>query len=571
MGVDCKAIYDSRPWLRFYSEGVPHDIEVPEKSIPEVVDEAFEKWKDHTAIIFYGRKITFTQLKDQVNRFATALYGLGIRKGDVVALLLVNSPQFLIAELAAIKVGACVTPISPVYVSPEIRHQLENSGAQVLVCMDFLHEAFENTGVKMKNVILTEIADYLSATKKFLGKSVLKAAYRKMEIPSTKIYEKEGYCHFRDLLKKYPPSPPKIEINPKEDLALLPYTGGTTGLAKGVMIPHSKLLATDARAYAWEKSILKEGKDTLLAYMPMYHIYGNSFILRGIIHGLRMVIYSTPDLDKILSDIEGYGVNVFVGPPTFFEMVKDYKKTNRVDWKRLKRINSGGDTLSEITFREWERRTGTQLHEAYGLTEGGFASSPQGRPKMGSWGVPYPSGWARVVNPETLECVPVGEVGELLVSSPSDMKGYWNEPEQTKNALIEIDGRTWLRTGDLVRMDEEGYFYQYDRKRDLIKYKGYSVYAREIEEVLKSHPKISNAGVVGVPDISVGENILAYVVLETEARGKLSEVDIMKYCEERLAHYKVPKVIKFRGEIPLTDVGKVSRRELREEVLEGLR
>jgi long-chain acyl-CoA synthetase len=238
-----------------------------------------------------------------------------------------------------------------------------------------------------------------------------------------------------------------------------------------------------------------------------------------------------------------------------------------VDWKRLKFLVSGADSLLEDTAKTWEKRTGILIHEGYGLTEtsAGICVNPIGRPKMGSFGVPLPNTMVAIAHPERAEMVPLGEIGELVVKGPQVMKGYWNRPEETKQSFVEIMGEKWLRTGDLVRMDDEGYVHFYDRKRDLIKYKGYSIFAREIEEVIKTHPKIKEAAVIGVPDPKVGANIKAVIVLQADARGRMSEEEIVSYCQGKLAHYKIPKIIEFRGEIPRTDVGKVSRRELREE------
>jgi len=269
--------------------------------------------------------------------------------------------------------------------------------------------------------------------------------------------------------------------------------------------------------------------------------------------------------------MERYQASAFYGVPTMFEYLKEYEKTDRVNWKRLKLIACGADTLHESTIAAWERRTGSKIFEGYGMTETTAIShgSPYHRPKNGSFGVPLPSMKAAIIGHEGTDFLPIGEVGELILNGPNIMQGYWKREEGTRESLIDIDGEKWLRTGDLVSMDEEGYFHFFDRKRDLIKYKGYSVFARHVEEVLFKHPQIKAAGVVGVPDPKVGQLIKAYVVLESEARGKISEEEIIAFCKENLAHYKVPKIIEFRGELPKTDVGKVSRRELREEGEEG--
>jgi long-chain acyl-CoA synthetase len=567
-------LYLNRPWLKFYPEGLSPDIDIPNISLIQAFDQAVEKWKTKTALIFYGKKISYLELKDQIDRFATALYDLGIRKGDTVALFLLNSPQFVIAYFGALRIGAVLTPISPVYVTPEVKHQLEDSHAETIICLDILYDFVEKTKVGLKRIILTSIDEYLPSVKKLFGKSILKAVYQKMEIPKIKVHEGKNIYRFQDLIKKSQPNPPKVEINPKEDLAALPFTGGTTGPPKGAMLTHYNVFAMQAinqtfYSYSFEKGKnLEEGKETVIAFLPFYHIYGQVVLLiSGIIRGYTLVILTNPDIDDVLNSVGGYDATFFMGVPGLFELLKDYDKTSRVDWKRLKFLVSGSDSLLEDTAKIWEKRTGTFIHEGYGQTEtsSGICVSPVGRPKMGSFGVPLPNTVVAIVDPETAEPVLFGEIGELVVRGPQVMKGYWNKPEETEKSFVEIAGEKYLMTGDLVRMDNEGYIHFYDRKRDLIKYKGYSIFAREIEEVLKTHPKIKEAAVIGVPDPKVGANIKAVIVLEADARGKMSEEEIVSHCQEKLAHYKVPKIIEFRGEIPRTDVGKVSRRELREE------
>ena len=567
--MEAKVKYDEKPWLKFYPEGVPANVEIPERPLPEIFDEVADKYSSRAAVIFYGNKISFGKLREEVDRFATALHELGIQKGDKVALYLLNSPQFIIAYFGSLKAGATLTPISPVYTSIEVRHQLEDSEAKSIVCQDFLYENVERAGGGLKNVILTGIGDYLPLSKRLAGKSVL-GRYGKMEVPSPEYIESRGFHQFQKLIKKYPPNPPKIEINAKEDIAVLPYTGGTTGLPKGAMLTHYNLLACGMQVQAFWPTF-EEGKEVVPALLPYYHIYGQVVVmLNGLTQGSTLLLFTTPDLEEILSTMERYRATVFFSVPTAYQFLKDYDKTDRFNWKGLKMITSGADTLHESTVTDWERRTGAKIIEGYGLTECSAVShvNPWGRPKIGSFGVPLPNVGAAIVNHETGEYLPPGEVGELIIEGPNIMEGYWKRPEDTRESLIELDGRTWFRTGDLVRMDDEGYFFFYDRKKDLIKYKGYSVFAREIEEVLHQHPKVKAAGVLGVPDPGVGQLIKAIVVLETDARGKLTEEEIIKYCEENLAHYKVPKIVEFRGELPKTDVGKVSHRELREELEE---
>ena len=565
-----KAKYESRPWLKFYLKEVPPDVEIPQKSAVDTFDEATDKWKDRTAVIFYGKKISYRELRDHVDRFATALHDLGIKKGDRVALLLLNSPQFIIAYFAALKAGATLTAISPVYVSPEIKHQLEDSGARIIVCQDILYDNFERTGVKLDKVILTSISEYLPGMKKFLGSSILRAVYQKMAVPPAELFEREGFYQLQDLLKNYPPSPPKVKYNIKEDLVTLQYTGGTTGLPKGAMITHYNITAARYLTEKFWGDVVQEGQEIVLAYLPFYHIYGQAVVMLGSLsQGYTLVIFTTPDLDDILNAIESYKATIFYSVPSLYEYLRDYHRTDRVNWKRIKVLVSGADALLEDTSTGWEKRTGAKIHEGWGMTETTSIGmvSPYGRPKYGSFGVPLSNTVGAVLDPESDKFFPVGEIGELAIKGPEVVKGYWKNPDETKKMLVEIDGERWVRTGDLVRMDEEGYFYFYDRKRDMIKYKGLAVFAREVEEVLASHPQVKEAGVIGVPAPEVGEKVKAIVVLETEARGKISEEEIMKYCAERIAHYKCPKIVEFRGEVPKTDVGKVSRRELREEDL----
>jgi len=565
-----KAKYESRPWLKFYLKEVPADVKIPEKSVVQTFDESTDKWKDRTAVIFYGRKISYSELRDHVDRFATAMQALGVKKGDRVALLLLNSPQFIVAYFGALKAGAILTAISPVYVSPEIKHQIEDSGAKIIICQDILYENVERSGVKLDKVILTSISEYLPGMKKFLGSTVLRAVYQKMAAPPVEIFQREGFYQFQELIKKYPPNPPKLKFNIHEDLVTLPYTGGTTGLPKGAMITHYNLTSARFLGEKFWGNVVEEGKETILAYLPFYHIYGQAVImLGGMAQGYTLVIFTTPDLDDMLNAIESNKATLFFSVPSLYEYLRDYHRTDRVNWKRLKVLVSGADALLEDTAMGWEKRTGTKIHEGWGMTETSSIGmgSPYGRPKIGSFGVPMPNTVAGIMNPESTKFMPPGEIGELVIRGPQISKGYWKKTEETRKMFIKLGNETWLRTGDLARMDEDGYFFFYDRKRDMIKYKGLAVFAREVEEVLKAHPRIKEAGVIGIPDPEVGEKVKAIVVLESDARGKVTEEEIMKYCAEQMAHYKCPKVVEFRGEVPKTDVGKVSRRELREEEL----
>jgi long-chain acyl-CoA synthetase len=565
--MDAIDAYLAKPWLKFYQKGVSATVDVPLKSVPQMFDEATERAPGRTAVVFYGREISYRELRETTDRLACALAKLGVKKGDRVALYLLNSPQFIIAYFAALKCGATVTPISPVYTSHEVRYQLEDSGAKGIICQDILYDKVTKSGAELDFVIVTNVGEYLPALKRVLGKGPLARLFSEVNLGSPKIPTDSKLHWLQDLLKANPPNPPRAEIDAQVDVAALPYTGGTTGHPKGVMLTHFNLIAAQTGAQAAFPGF-EQGKEVILAFLPFFHIYGQVVImLNGLTQGNLLVLFTSPDTEAILAAMERYRATVFYGVPTLFEYLKDHKDTNKVNWRRLKLVLSGADTLHESTMKEWTQRTGSSIIEGYGLSETCATShvNPLDRPKTGSFGCPVPNMLAAVVDPETLEAVPQGQTGELLLSGPNVMSGYWKRPDENASSFVEREGRRWMRTGDIVRMDDEGYFHFYDRSKDLIKYKGYSIFAKDVEDVLYAHPQVKAAGVIGVPDPSVGQLIKAIVVLQGDARGKLSEEEIKAYCRQHLAEYKLPHIIEFRGELPKTDVGKVSRRELRDE------
>jgi long-chain acyl-CoA synthetase len=552
--------YLKRPWLKWYGKGVPVDIKIPETSVPEVVDENCKKWGDKVALIFFGKKIKHKEVRECSLRFAAALHDLGIRKGDVVAIYLPNCPQFVIAYHGILRLGGTVTTISPLYTSREIAHQLRDSKAKALICLDMHYDKVEKAleEAKIDNVIIASMSEYLSGGEGFLGR--LRGKSLEKETGKGKLY-------FSELLAKYPPNPPEVKIS-ADDVAVIPYTGGTTGDPKGAVITHRNIAVLQEQMKVLYTKI-EDGKESTLAVLPFYHIYGQSVVmLSGTFRGGVAVIFPTPEVDEILDAVQDCNLTLFYGVPTLYKYLVDEPKTKRVNWKKLKYLMCGADTLHETTRKQWTRITGREINEGYGLTETTAVShtNPPERNKPGSFGVPLPSTYAAVADPDKNEFLAPGESGELVLNGPQIMREYLNKPEENKKCFFEARGMRWFRTGDIVRMDEEGYFYFVERKKDLIKYKGLSVYANEIEEVLYKHPKVKEAAVIGVPDPEVGARIKAIIVCETDYRGKITEEEITKYCEERLAHYKVPKIIEFRGEVPKTDVGKVDHKRLREEI-----
>ncbi|MEM2947700.1 MAG: AMP-binding protein, partial [Candidatus Bathyarchaeia archaeon] len=468
----------------------------------------------------------------------------------------------IISYFGILKIGATATTVSPLYTPREIAYQLRDSGAKAIVCLDLHYEKVEKAleEAPLKHVIITSIEEYLPGRQSLAARLVGK--------PVTAEVKKGGeLLYFQDLLEKYPPSPPEVKISP-DDVAVLPYTGGTTGDPKGAVLTHRNIVALQEQMKVMFPDI-EDGKECAIAALPFYHIYGQSVImLTGAFRGGTGVLFAKPELDEILDAIQDYNVTLFYGVPTLYKYLVDHPKTKRINWKKIKYLFCGADTLHEATRKLWIKFTGREIHEGYGLTETTAVShtNPPGRNKPGSFGVPLPGTYAAVADPDKNEFLPPGEVGELVLSGPQILREYLNKPEENAKCFFEAGGMRWFRTGDMVRMDEEGYFYFVERKKDLIKYKGLSVYAHEVEEVLYQHPKIKEAAVIGVPDPEVGQKIKAIVVPHPDYRGKLTEEEVIKWCEEKLAHYKVPKIIEFRGEVPKTDVGKVDHKRLREEI-----
>ncbi len=559
--------YLKKPWLAHYTDAMLPAVDIPRQSVPELFKKICSEFGKKTAVIFYGKQISFSELRSQVEALAASLVGMGITKGDVVALYLLNSPQYIISYMAALMTGAAVTPVSPVFTSHELKYQLQDSGAKAVVCQDILYDNLARAGISVEHVIVTGVDEYLPPMRKLFGKTLLKNFSREMDLPRPDIPKKSGIHQFQDLLRGSSAGAPGPEIDPEKDVASISYSGGTTGPPKGVMLSHCQLIAGGMQTQAFFPS-LQKGREVFPAYLPLYHAYGQLVIMMGgLINGATLVVYTTPDIDEILDSIDRYGFSAFFGVPTFYEYLLEYDKTHRVNWRKLKLVFCGADTLHERTAADWQRRTGIHITEGYGQTESGGLSlaHPQKGPKTGSIGIPVTNVSAAVLDIAEDRFLPAGEVGEIALQGPNVMMGYWNKPQATAAVFAEIDGQRWLRTGDLGRMEADGYFYFVDRTRDLIKYKGYSIFARDVEEVLYASPHVKAAGVIGVPDPKAGQLVKAYVVLQPEARGKVSEEEIIRFCEQHLAHYKVPKIVEFRGELPKTDVGKVSRRELREE------
>ena len=553
-----------KPWFKFYPEGIPKSIPYPEVPLPQLLRDTAKKHPDHVALIFEDYKITYRELDELVDRFAAALHDLGISKGDVVALFLPNIPQFVITYYGILRVGGIVTAINPLYKEREVEYQLNNAEAKAIVTLDVLYPTVKKVWkkTKVKSVIITSLKDYLPPVKRILGTLLGK-------IPTAKVEREPGVYFLKELLARYPPEPPKVEIDPKEDLAVLQYTGGTTGVPKGAMLTHYNLVANAIGAMYWLRA--REAEDVHMGVLPLFHIYGMTTVMNSSIYGAgTVVLIPRFDPEKILSSIEKYKVTVFCGVPTLYAVLITHPKIDEYNLRSIKFCISGAAPLPPEVQKRFMELTGAVLVEGYGLTEASPVThanplDPTMKTvKVGTIGIPWPDTDAKIVDPETgTKELPPGEVGELVVKGPQVMKGYWKMPEETKATLR--DG--WLYTGDLATVDEDGYFRIVDRKKDLIKYKGYSVYPRELEDALYEHPAVKLCAVVGKPDPVAGEIPKAFIVLKPEYEGKVKEEEIIEWVKERVAPYKRIREVEFRRELPLSTVGKVLRRVLREEEL----
>ncbi|MGQ9539026.1 MAG: long-chain-fatty-acid--CoA ligase [Candidatus Bathycorpusculaceae bacterium] len=550
-----------KPWYKFWPEGVPKYIDYPEIPLFQFLRDTAGKYPEKTAIVYFDRKISYKELDTITDKFATALTDFGVKKGDKVAIFLPNIPQFIMAYYGAIKTGAIATAISPLYKEREVEHQLNDSEAETIVVLDLLYPIVEKVWekTKLKRVIVASLKEYMPGAAAFLG-SLLK------KIPSHKVERKPNVYFFKELVDKYPPNPPKVEINPKEDLVALQYTGGTTGTSKGAMLTHMNLVSNAVMCKAWLKDVM-EGEETFLAVLPLFHIYGMTTGMNAPIYiGGRIVLLPRFDAVSTFQAIQKYRVTVFCGAPTMYAMLLAHPDLGKYDCTSVRFCISGSAPLPPEIQKKFMEVTGGVLVEGYGLTESSPVThcNPLDKTmktvKVGSIGIPWPDTDAKIVDAETgeKELAP-GEIGELVVKGPQVMKGYWKMLEETNQVLR--DG--WLYTGDIGKMDEDGYFYITDRKKDLIKYKGYSVYPRELEDVLYEHPAVKLCGVIGKPDPVAGEIPKAFVVLKEGMTA--TEKEIMDFVNEKVAPYKAIREVEFRKELPMTMVGKVLKRVLQEE------
>src|SRR5215216_3687309 len=534
-----------RPWLEVYEKGrVEPETRIFEGSLYELFSRAVEEHRGKTALSFYGTTFEFGRLQALVEKMAASLAASGVKKGDRVALMLPNCPQYVVSFFATVRLGAIVTQINPMYVEREIEHILNDSGAETIVVYADVYGRVKAVlpETDLKNVIVVD----------FRGEPQGLEA---------------GHRSFGDFLSTDADPAPEVEIDPQEDVAALQYTGGTTGVSKGAMLTHRNLVANVQQTIdVFVRNPAQFAGRKIVGALPFFHIYGLTCVmLFGLRLGLEQVLLPRFEVEEALAVFENDRPTMFSGVPTMYMALlasgADLRKNHLHD---VLIFNSGGSALPVNLKRSFEEKVGKPLFEGYGLSEASPVTHNNppflGQGREGSIGIPIPSTDARIVDVETGESeMPIGESGELIIKGPQVMKGYLNMPDETAETLK--DG--WLHTGDVAKMDESGYFYIVDRKKDMIVASGYNVYPREIEEVLFEHPDVAEAVAIGVSDEYRGEAVKAFVV--TRSGAQATEEEVLAFCKERLAAYKAPKAVEFREELPKSAVGKLLRRVLVDE------
>lgn len=527
-------------WLKHYPDNISKEVEIPDIPVYQLLKDTAKKFPDNEAISFYTRKMPYKEVLQYATMFASALQANGLKKGDRVAIMLPNCPQYVISYYGILMAGGIVTQINPMLVGRDLSHILNDSGAETLVIYEPLLPVFQQVAseVPVKHVISANFPES--------SKDVEKA------IP------------FEQFMMKATGKVEELDINPAEDVAVLQYTGGTTGRSKGAMLTHRNLVANVIQTYTYFEPEFNIGEDRVLTVIPLFHVYGMTSCMNlSIYTAAANIMLPRFEIQEVLETIKREQPTTFPGVPTMYIAITNHPEAHKYGVDSIRRCNSGSAPMPVESMREFEQKTGAMLLEGYGLSE----TSPTthcnpifGERKPGSVGIGIPSTDYKIVDLETgTKEMPIGETGEIIIKGPQVMKGYWNMPEETEHTLR--DG--WLYTGDIGKMDEDGYLYIVDRKKDMIIASGYNVYPRDVEEVIYEHPAVQEAVVVGVPDAYRGETVKAVIVLKEG--HSVSEEEMIEYCKQNLAAYKAPKIVEFRDELPKTAVGKILRRAIRDE------
>ncbi|MFS1511259.1 long-chain fatty acid--CoA ligase [Chengkuizengella sp. SCS-71B] len=554
----------NNPWNKCYPAEIQPHLDYPDYRISDYLKLTAEQFPDHKAIHFFGKEMTFQELLTRSYQVANGLKELGMKKGDRVAIMLPNTPQFVYCYFGVLFAGGIVVQTNPLYVERELEHHFSDSEAKIVFCLDLVYPRIKAVKEKvgLEHIFTTSIPDGLPPLKKMLYPLVQKIK----KGPTVDIdYSKEPIQTLHQFMEKSNSTPVEDPCGP-DDVAVLQYTGGTTGSPKGVMLTHKNLVANVTQCQAWAYKT-ERGEETVLAVVPLFHVYGMTIcMLFAAAHAAKLVLIPKFDIDVLMKTIKTQKPTFFPGAPTLYQGIINHPKVTETDLSSIKFCISGSAPLPLNTQAKFEELTGGKLVEGYGLSEASpvICGNPVwGKNVNGSIGVPWPDTECKVVNPEGEE-VKTGELGEIIGKGPQVMKGYWNNPEETEATIK--DG--WLYTGDMGYMDENGYFYIVDRKKDLIIAGGYNIYPRDVEEVLYEHPVVKEAIVLGVPDEYRGETIKAYIV--KKEGFTISEEALDQYCRSKLAAFKVPRIYEFRDELPKSIVGKILRRKLKEEEEEKL-
>lgn len=552
-------------WLKNYDEGVPQHIDYPQVPLFRFLEDAAKEYPEKACTIFKGAEVSYKEMDEITDTLAGALADLGVKKGDRVGIFMPNTPQFVMAYYAVLKAGGVVVASNPLYTATEIAHQANDADIEIMLVMSNFYQTVKSAQAqtKIKKVIVTNLKEMLPA----LIRMLFTLAMEKKGGHRIEGGLAEGDIWMKDLLAKYSPSDrPKLDIGP-DDPCLFQYSGGTTGVPKAAVALHRNIVANSLQIARWMTNV-EIGKEVVLMAIPLFHVYGMVAGMNfGLATGATLVMVPNPrDLKDVLDNISKYRTTIFPAVPTLYNAINNHPDVlaGKYDLSSIKACISGSAALMRETKEKFEELTGGKVFEGYGLSEAPTASHCNplaGVNKIGSIGMPLPDVNCKIVSLDDGETeMAIGEIGEIILQGPQVMHGYHNMPTETANALREWQGETWLYTGDIARIDEDGYFYIVDRKKELIKPGGFQVWPREVEEAIADHPKVLEVGVAGIPDPYRGETVKAWVVVKPGET--LTEDEVKAFAKETLAKYKVPSHVEFRDELPKTTVGKILRREL---------
>lgn len=559
----------THPWFRHYEQGVPAHIDIPNRPLTWLLDETSSRYPNHTALIYYGTKITYAQLSNLANRFAIGLQRLGVKKGDRIAIALPNIPQYPIAFYGALRAGAVVVPTNPLYTKHEMQHQMADSGARVLVMLDSFYPVVREVRdeTALEHIIITSPSDYLPPVLRFLYPLSQRGTQYPQPLLTDKELHEDAMLHsMQTLLQEQNKGSVEafelpVPVN-SDDLAVLQYTGGTTGLSKGAMLTHRNLLSNALQTRAWVPNA-REGEEIALCVAPFFHSYGLTVGMNISIHGAAtMVLLPRFKARDVLNAIRRFRPTLFPGIPTMYIAIMREAGKHAQYLSSIKYCISGAAPLPAKVQSDFEQMSHGKLVEGYGLSEASpvtHCNPLTEECRNGSIGLPLPNVEAAIIDGKAGAFLPPGEVGEIVVKGPNIMQGYWKREDETR--AIFFNG--WMHTGDIGKMDEDGYFYVVERAKDLIIASGFNVYPREVEEVLFQHPAVLEAAVAGAPDEYRGETVAAFVVLKPGyAPTEETKQNILAFCKQELTPYKVPRHLEFRESLPKSLIGKVLRREL---------